>query len=256
MNIHSHIRELGPVSAPARSSLPPCLHAGPSAEGARVSRLRRAACFVVALMGLVPGGPVAAIVWDDAWTVMLNGRRLSVETFVSSKPPAAVAKHFAHADERYERFLVADGRILLSGAAAGVHWVAEVSGHPDGAQGYVSALYFDPSRRNDAAFQTSTSTLLARATATVPQQTGGSPDWKDLGWHALSRYRYEAAAGIDLLLPATVGHSSREVRQRGKAAGRGAEFAPAVHGVNTASFVMLQALEPSAGAIALSLPER
>ena len=82
----------------------------------------------------------------DAWHVIVNGQRMSVETFVSLLPPDLMAQRVATARPAYDRFIVADNRILLSGLSEGMHWVAEITGHPEGSQGYVSALYFDPTQ--------------------------------------------------------------------------------------------------------------
>ncbi|NYT23630.1 hypothetical protein H0A73_08445 [Alcaligenaceae bacterium] len=88
----------------------------------------------------------ANLAWDSAWSVKLNGQLLSVETFTSRLTPDAAAQALARLNGAYERYVVADGRILLSGLADGRHWLAEIHGRSDGAQGYVSALYFDPAR--------------------------------------------------------------------------------------------------------------
>lgn len=99
------------------------------------------------LLASVPIQSHAGIAWDAPWNVTANGQNLSIETFTSTLPPDVVVRRLIQGNARYDRYLVADGRVLLSGLGHdGAHWVAEVTGHPEGAQGYVSALYFDPSR--------------------------------------------------------------------------------------------------------------
>jgi len=83
-------------------------------------------------------------VHHEGWQAVVNGQRVSIETFVSLLPPDLMARRVAQSRAVYQRFLVGDSRILLSGLQDGVHWVAEITGHPEGSQGYVSALYFDP----------------------------------------------------------------------------------------------------------------
>lgn len=95
-----------------------------------------------------PAQYAAAIQWDPSWNVHSNGQRLSVETFSSRLPPDAVARKLAGLNGTYQRYLVGDGRILLSGLGLGRHWLAEIQGREEGSQGYVSALYFDAARAN------------------------------------------------------------------------------------------------------------
>ena len=94
-------------------------------------------------MLVVPSLCSAAIDWEGSWDVRVKGQRLSVENFTSRMPPIATAHELARLGTTYERIIIADGRILLSGLVSGAHWLAEIQWHPDGAQGYVSALYFD-----------------------------------------------------------------------------------------------------------------
>lgn len=91
----------------------------------------------------VPVWCAAEIHWEAQWSTVLQGQRIAFETFSSPTPPDAAAQELARKNKAFERYIVADGRILLSGIEAGVHWLAEVKGHPDGSHGYVSALYFD-----------------------------------------------------------------------------------------------------------------
>lgn len=131
---------------------------GPAARGstmraqdARPARQIRPQVLTVFSGLLLVLGPVhcqAGILWEEGWNVRANGQYLSVEPFTSSMPVDRVARELAARDARYERYLVAEGRVFLSGVSDGAHWVAEITDHPDGAQGYVSALYFDPYRRS------------------------------------------------------------------------------------------------------------
>lgn len=98
----------------------------------------------VSMVFLIAPQAMAGMVWDPAWEVTVNGQRLSVETFTTRWAPDAAMRALAHKNAVYERYVVADGRILLSGMGKGAHWLAEVQGQPNGAHGYVSALYFDP----------------------------------------------------------------------------------------------------------------
>jgi|GEM_PF-6397638 hypothetical protein len=97
-----------------------------------------------------PAHPRAEIQWDPAWHVTLNGQRISVETFSSTVPVDRVVRNLVANNGVYERYLVADGRMLLTGVRQGKHWVAEVVGAAEGSAGYVSALYFDPALHVDA----------------------------------------------------------------------------------------------------------
>lgn len=91
---------------------------------------------------------VADIHWEEPWHVRSNGQRLRVETFSSRLPPDTVAQELARLHGNYQRYLVGAGRILLSGLKPGQHWLADIQGHPEGSQGYVSALYFDTARNH------------------------------------------------------------------------------------------------------------
>lgn len=105
------------------------------------TRLAQHAVLVVAL-ALYPGIAVAGITWHESWHVHVNGQHVSVRTFTSRLSPVAAMQRLAQLHPVYAHYQIADGRILLSGVKEGAHWVAEIHGHPEGAQGYVSALYF------------------------------------------------------------------------------------------------------------------
>ncbi|NLC35939.1 MAG: hypothetical protein GX772_05765 [Alcaligenaceae bacterium] len=87
-----------------------------------------------------------AIHWHEPWAVQANGQHLLIETFTSKKQPDAVLRELVHTRAGYQRYLVGDGRILLSGVKPGEHWLAEIQAWQGGAQGYVSALYFEAAR--------------------------------------------------------------------------------------------------------------
>lgn len=123
----------------------PCLFNDRPRAGQAYRAMRPTALLAGTLLACAPYQGNAAIEWNAPWNVRANGQHLSVETFTSVLPPDRVVRKLVQGNARYDRYLVADGRMLLSGLANGAHWVAEVAGHPDGAQGYVSALYFDPS---------------------------------------------------------------------------------------------------------------
>lgn len=97
-------------------------------------------------LAVSPGWSKAELQWNEPWQVLANGQRMSVETFTSSLSPDAAAKALVSLRHHYERYQIGEGRILLSGIRPGRHWVAEIQGSPQGSQGYVSALYFDPAR--------------------------------------------------------------------------------------------------------------
>lgn len=99
------------------------------------------ACIVLLF---APGSVRADIQWEPAWHATTNGQRYSVETFTSRRPVDVVVKRIALEKGVFDRYLVADGRMLLSGVREGQHWLAEVLGTAEGTTGYVSALYFDP----------------------------------------------------------------------------------------------------------------
>ncbi len=108
-------------------------------------RLRRAATpLCIVLLGLFPW-PIRAstgIAWDEPWALRVNGQQLSVQTFSSALPPDAVAQQLVRDDSNYERYLVSEGRILLSGITSGQHRVADIQVSPGGSHGYVSTLVF------------------------------------------------------------------------------------------------------------------
>lgn len=86
----------------------------------------------------------AHIAWDGAWAFSMNGQRFSVETFTSPQKTDSVLRELARLNPVYQRFVISDGRVLVSGADAAAHWLAEIQPRVQGSQGYVSALYFDP----------------------------------------------------------------------------------------------------------------
>lgn len=104
----------------------------------RTVRRCRWAVFLLVFPSLCQAG----IDWDAAWKVRMNGQTLSVEMFTSRLSPDAVLRELVRRNPAYARYQIAAGRILVSGIAEGTHWLAQIQGHPDGAQGYVSALYF------------------------------------------------------------------------------------------------------------------
>lgn len=115
----------------------------PSKRRRFLLRLRLGLCLAA-----LPLSCMADIHWGEAWDVRANGRKLSVEPFTSSWQPDQVAQELARRHGAYQRYLVGAGRILLSGVQPGEHWLAEIQGRSYGAQGYVSALYFDAARHD------------------------------------------------------------------------------------------------------------
>ncbi len=85
------------------------------------------------------------IEWGDSWQLRLNGQQLSVQPFSSSLTPDALMRELAGRFSELRRFLVGDGRVLLSGIREGEHLLAEIQAGVRGTQGYVSALRFGDS---------------------------------------------------------------------------------------------------------------
>lgn len=107
--------------------------------------LRRArpwlwACLAGFLLLAGPSLRAETIDWRPAWQLRLNGQLLSVKPFTSRFPPDIVLRDLARTYRELRRFLVGDGRVLMSGMQGPSHRVAEVQGRPGGAQGYVSTL--------------------------------------------------------------------------------------------------------------------
>ena len=116
-----------------------------------IFRLRRDVGVLLLLPFVVASGPVMAeIRWDPAWNVSSNGMSYSVETFAGRLAVKETVQRIIAGKGHYDHYLVADGRMLLSGVREGTHWVAEIRGSADGATGYVSALYFDPAAASSA----------------------------------------------------------------------------------------------------------
>lgn len=129
--------------------------------------VKPAGVLAAALSFLLPAPAAAAIAWDGAWDVTVNGQRLSVESFRSRYTVDAAAQALMRENAAWERFMVADGRLFMSGVDSGVHWLAEVRSHPEGSEGYVSALYFDPAQSSPAQ---SLAGVVTAATAMKPHR--------------------------------------------------------------------------------------
>ena len=100
---------------------------------------------LIAMALAVPGFSSGQSRWDKDWDVTVNGIPINVQSFTSKLKPAVMAKELVQTYGALSRFHLADGRLLLHGLDGDAHWVAQISGHPDGSQGYVSALYFGSS---------------------------------------------------------------------------------------------------------------
>lgn len=149
--------------------------------------------FAGVLLMAAPVLCVADIHWEKPWHVSSNGQRLRVDTFSSRLPPDAVAQELARSNGNYQQYLVGAGRILLSGLKTGEHWLADIQGHPEGSQGYVSALYFDSARMHTATLanvglNAATWQRLSQASVGVPQQI----------------FEFESSAFVGLLSPPPV----------------------------------------------------
>lgn len=159
-----------------------------------VSRRVPKVCFLVAgALWLAAAPPcAAAIEWDLPWEVKVNGQRLSVEMFTSRMPPDAVMRDITRRNAAYERYLVADGRILLTGVARGTHWLAEIHGHPQGTHGYVSALYFDPSRSTQANLHAMVTSQATEADMRLPTHVTARHDVRRL-------FEFDGAAAVRMI---------------------------------------------------------
>lgn len=207
-------------------------------------------CISVAGM-LFLGAPAlgaAAIQWDAPWQVRSNGQHLSVETFSSSLPPDVVARELSRRNGAYQRYLVGDGRILLSGIKPGEHWLAEIQGRSAGSQGYVSALYFDAARSNAsslAATQWGTGTKRGRAAGLLAAGIG----------LPLRGFEFDSSAFVGLVnlaggTPGTTlsAGNAPQPNESGSTLGAGLSGRPA--------FTLIPSESHAAVALAVSVPER
>ena len=152
----SRLRILSHPRAPQRK----CVFLNRGNSSRKRSVFRRVLLVAITFM---PFSVMARIHWDPAWSVTANGARYSVETFTSRLAVRQVVQEIAAKQGVYDHYLVADGRMFLSGIRDGAHWIAEVLGSPQGSTGYVSALYFDPASLSTA---TATATATASSLAT------------------------------------------------------------------------------------------
>lgn len=90
-------------------------------------------------------------VWDAASTVNVSGLPLHMRSFASSQTPVQVARALARQGSVFQRVLTGRHKIVLSGLQPGWHWLAEINAQPEGAQGYVSALYVEANDLNPSA---------------------------------------------------------------------------------------------------------
>lgn len=126
-----------------------------SASTIRLVKVSTLGRVTAAVLCSVSGWCSASIDWQDEWSATVQGQRVTIQTFTSAMPPDTTAIELSRQNTVYDRYLVAEGRILLSGVASGAHWLAQIQGQPEGAEGYVSALYVDhdASARHDSQFE-------------------------------------------------------------------------------------------------------
>ena len=113
--------------------------------GRRSRNIRVWQIFLCAFALVMPRPSSTQPIWDKGWNVTANGVPMTVQSFTSQLEPAALVRELVRTHGALSRYLLADGRLLLHGLQEGVHWVAQISRHPKGSEGYVSALYFDSS---------------------------------------------------------------------------------------------------------------
>lgn len=165
-----------------------------------------AGILAILALPLVPSVCRADIHWDPPWQVSVNGQRLSVESFSSPRSPDVVMRELARSNGAYQRYLVGDGRILLSGVGKGRHWLAEIQGRPQGAQGYVSALYFDSAREGETTHEPNSASA----------RLGGVPRLSRAGaGQLLQGFAFESSAVVELLAQPDTGPFARQPGQGG-----------------------------------------
>lgn len=103
------------------------------------------------LMLLSPLQAFGELSWDPPWEVHVNGQRLSITTFSSPLAPDRVAQELVRADSSFQRYLLAEGRILLSGIVSGQHRLADIQVAASGSHGYVSTLFFTGDQAGEGA---------------------------------------------------------------------------------------------------------
>lgn len=105
---------------------------------------RAAWSYLIGMSLVLSPLPVNADVnWEHPWEVRMNGRLLAVQSFSSHLTPEAVARSLlGQKDKGYERYLLSEGQILLSGIRSGKHHMANIQAAAGGSQGYVSTLWF------------------------------------------------------------------------------------------------------------------
>uniref|UniRef100_UPI003341B02E hypothetical protein n=1 Tax=Castellaniella defragrans TaxID=75697 RepID=UPI003341B02E len=116
--------------------------------------------FMAALGGFcvhaaAPGAGPAASWTDWRWGVRqdfdLPGSRLTQQPFEADTSPAQAARRLVgRRDMAFERLMVVDGGIVLSGMRGGAHWFGWLRSGPRGTRGMVSVLTPLPAVRLDA----------------------------------------------------------------------------------------------------------
>ena len=147
-----------------------------------------------------PRTSIASLDWHQEWNVRMRGHSVSVREFTSRRSVEEAVREIARSG-RYERYLVADGRVLLSGVNSGRHWLAQVQGHPEGASGYVSALYFDPAQ----------APVVARAAASAHHAVSDSmqpTDSLQIAVRTVATQRYEFEEGVVVAMAPADGNAT------------------------------------------------
>lgn len=87
-----------------------------------------------------PHAATSAFTWLEPIEMRLSGLPVSARGFVAALPLEQAARLMARHEKRFQRITTLPGAILLSGADAGRHWVAQLEARQGRVRGMVSTL--------------------------------------------------------------------------------------------------------------------
>lgn len=91
-------------------------------------------------VAMIPEWPQRGWVWAQEQTSDLSGVRLFQREVFAPLVPAEVARTLVARLPQFDRLMVLDGQILLSGLDRTHHWLARVEREADGARAMISAM--------------------------------------------------------------------------------------------------------------------